>query len=992
MKQRFTRVGLVLAALLCLGGTSWAQSMIKGSVRTTSNEPLIGVSILVKGTTTGTVTDYDGNFELTSPAKEGTLVFSYTGYRAVEKTFSSSVNMLDVVMEEDIAKLDEVVVTGLASGVKRSNSGNAVTTVSGDELTGQTRQQTLDNALYGKIPGVNMSANSGAPGGGINVQLRGLSTLGAGSSQPLYIIDGVYVDNSTIRTGRTQLSGASGGASASNQDDAANRIADINPDDIEKIEVLKGPSAAAIYGTRANAGVIVITTKKGQSGETKVSFSQDIGQARGQNFQEFDTWDEAKINAYYGGGAPAQLAALQQAQNEGRVTDWEDYFYGERPLLSNTQLSVSGGNNKTQFYVSGGILSEDGIIKNTGFDRYSLRANIDHRISDRLKVSLNSAYYKSDSDRGFTGNQNNTGGSIGYSIAYTPSYANLFPDANGNYPDNPYFNDNPIAIRDLTTNNQKVDRFVTAATLDWDIMRGASSYLKFRLNGGVDYLSGNSLVHLPEVLQHQRASANPGDVMWGRQDNLNTNIQAFLIFNADLGSINSTTSVGAVRLDQDGEFQLTRGRGLSGGQTNLAWARVVSVQEQTNSQVTDLGFVAQEDLNWKDRLIASLGVRMDRSTLNNKQDEYYLFPKASLAANLHNFDFWGLDFINQFKLRAAYGETGGLPRFGVTFESLTPQLIGGNLGGQVGTRGVDPNLVPETAQELEFGVDLALLNNFLTLEATVYNKQVKDLILDLRPAESTGILAIATNAADLVNRGFEIGLGLNPVRSQNFNWSTKILYWTNESEITRLDIPAFTTGGFGPSLGTYLIAQDYSPTAIVGLPSGQATPAGGYTIYGDRQPDFQLSWTNSINFLKNFDLNFLFHYQGGGSAINLSALLWDDGGTTPNWDGDDDGDETPNGLDRLIEWSGGNTSVYIGETSYLKLRELGLYYTIPGLFNKTIKRLKLGVSANNVLLWTNYNSYDPEVSNFGSQPIFGNIEVAPFPSSRRFFFHIKADF
>lgn len=392
MKQRFTRVGLVLAALLCLGGTSWAQSMIKGSVRTTSNEPLIGVSILVKGTTTGTVTDYDGNFELTSPAKEGTLVFSYTGYRAVEKTFSSSVNMLDVVMEEDIAKLDEVVVTGLASGVKRSNSGNAVTTVSGDELTGQTRQQTLDNALYGKIPGVNMSANSGAPGGGINVQLRGLSTLGAGSSQPLYIIDGVYVDNSTIRTGRTQLSGASGGASASNQDDAANRIADINPDDIEKIEVLKGPSAAAIYGTRANAGVIVITTKKGQSGETKVSFSQDIGQARGQNFQEFDTWDEAKINAYYGGGAPAQLAALQQAQNEGRVTDWEDYFYGERPLLSNTQLSVSGGNNKTQFYVSGGILSEDGIIKNTGFDRYSLRANIDHRISDRLKVSLNSAY------------------------------------------------------------------------------------------------------------------------------------------------------------------------------------------------------------------------------------------------------------------------------------------------------------------------------------------------------------------------------------------------------------------------------------------------------------------------------------------------------------------------------------------------------------------------------------------------------------------------
>lgn len=990
MKLYFTRASLLLASLLVFSASALAQFTVKGSVQDDQGEPLIGVSILVKGTTSGTVSDFDGNFELNVPGSEGTLVLSYTGFKTQEVTVSTSTGVMDLIMEEDIARLDEVVVTGLASGVKRSNSGNAVATVTGEELTGQTNPQTLDNALYGKIAGVNMTSNGGAPGGGINVQLRGISTLGAGSSQPLYIIDGVYVDNSTIRTGRTQVNGASGGQSTATQDDSANRIADINPDDIERIEVLKGPSAAAIYGTRANAGVIIITTKKGKAGQTRVSFSQDIGVAQGQNFQNFDVWDEAKVNNFYSGARLAtELDRLAAAQ--GRQTDWEEFFYGETPLLSNTQLSISGGNQKTQFYVSGGILSEDGIIKNTGFDRYSIRANVDHRLSDRIKVSLNSSYQRSDTDRGFTGNQNNTGGSIGYALAYLPTYADLFPDENGNYPDNPYFNDNPIAIRDLGVNNQLVDRFITAGSLDLDILQTTSSYLKFRLSGGVDYLSGNSQVYFPEILQHQQAQANPGDVMWGRQDGLNTNIQAFLTFNTYLGSVNSNTSVGIVRLDQDGQFVLNRGRGLSGGQNNLGWAQVVSVQEQTNSTVTDVGYVIQEDLNWEDKIIVSAGIRFDKSTLNTQQDEFYAFPKASAAFNLHNFDFWGSGAISQLKLRAAYGQTGGLPQFGRTFESLTPQLIGGQLGGQVGTRGVDPDLVPETAQEIEIGLDLGLFNDAIVLEATYYNKGVNDLILDLQPAESTGITAIATNAADLVNQGIELGLSVNPIRTQNIDWFSKLLYWQNRSEITNLEIPAFTQGGFGPSLGTYLLAEGVSPTMIVGTPSGTDDPLG-FTMYGDRQPDFTLSWFNSIKLFKNIDFSFLGQYQSGGNAINLSALLWDLGGTTPDWDGDDNNNEVLNGPERVGDWSGnGNTGVYIQPTSYLKLREMGLYYTFPNEIG-ILKRLKLGVSVNNVLLWTDYGSYDPEVSNFGTQAITGNIEVTPFPSSRRLFFHLKGEF
>ena len=983
---------LVVALLISFGSFgAIAQFTVTGTVTDQLGEPTIGASVLVKGTSTGTITDVDGSFSLEVPGNSAILEISYVGYITQNVPVSPESVGLTISLIEDVNQLEEVVVTGLGSAVKRSNSGNSVSTVTGEQLTGNTAPQTLDNALFGKIPGVQMSANSGAPGGGVNMQLRGVSTLGAGSSQPLFIIDGVYVNNSVIRTGRTQVNGASGGQSSATQDDAANRIADINPDDIEKIDILKGPSAAAIYGTRANAGVIIITTKRGKAGETNVSLSQDIGFAQGQNFQGFGIWDEARVRAYHGDDQ-TQLDLLAQANANGNNIDWEDFFYGETGMLLKTNLSVSGGTAKTQFRISGGIQDETGIIANTGFQRYSARANIDHRFTDNIKVGFSSGYYKTDNDRGFTGNQNNTGGSIGYNIAYTPSYAPLLPDANGNYPNSSYFNDNPVAIRDLGVNNQSVDRFITSANIDVGILQDDISFLKLNIAGGIDYTSGNSIVYFPEVLQHQKASANPGDVMRGRDDRFFSNLQALLIYNRQFGRINSNTTVGMVRLDQKSDFVLNRGRGLSGGQTNVSWATVQSVQQQTETNVTDLGYVIQEDLNFDDKIIGSLGLRFDKSTLNADQSKFYAFPKASLAINVHNF--LSSSFFDQLKLRGAYGETGGLPRFGVTYESLNAQLIGGNLGAQVGARAIDPNLEPETASEIEFGIDAGILDNRISLEATVYNKKVRDLIFDITPPESTGITAIGTNAGDLENRGIELVLGVHSIRSSNVDMFSRIIFSRNQSEITRWINPQ-TTGGFGPSLGTYLLAEGFSPTTIVGNPSGTDLPLG-FTEYGDRQPDFSMGFSNELTIAKNINLNFLLHWQSGGEAINLSALLWDDGGTTPGWDDtvtDSDGGEQTRGLERLLDWAvNGNTGRYIEETSYVKLREVGLYYTFPkDMLGNWIKGLKVGASLNNVLLWTTYGSYDPEVSNFGTQPISGNIEVTPYPSSRRAFFHIKLD-
>ena len=983
--NKYYKIALLLPLfLLCFSINAFSQFTVNGTIiDSESEEPLFGVTVVDTETGDGAATDINGRFTLSLPGNSTTLRVTYIGYltKNVEvESNGTSVVDLTIELSPDISRLDEVIVTGLASTVKRSNLANAVSTVSSKELAGTTIGQSLDNSLSGKITGVNINANGGSPGGGSNVQLRGISTLGTGSSQPLYIIDGVYVDNSVISTGRSSVSGAGG----SSQDDVASRISDINPEDIESIEVLKGPSAAAIYGGRANAGVIIINTKRGRAGETRVSVKQDIGYTSALNLLGFDEWSEEKIDLIYSG----QRAETEKAlfRQNGNLLDYEEEFYGENGLLSNTQISASGGNESTQFYVSAGLQSEEGIIKRTGFDRNNIRLNLDHSLNKNISVSSTSNYIRTDSDRGFTGNQNGTGGSIGYNIAYVPSYFDLRPDENGVYPDNPYFAENPYALRDNAVNNQLVNRFLQSLRLDVNLYADENSFLRFNTQVGLDYLNSNSEIYFPEFFQSQQASATPGDVIHGKQDNFNLNMQAFLVYNRDVSNINFNTQIGYTRLYEESNRLLTRGRGLAPGQTNMNQAEVQSIFGQNFQEVSEIGLVAQEEVNWDDKIIATLGIRFDKSTLNASQNEFYPFPKASLALNLTSFDFWTFDKIGLFKLRTAYGETGGKAQFGSTFEALQGVNIGGGFGSVISTRAIDPNLKPETASEIEFGADISAFDGRIGLEATYYIKNVSDLILDLSPAASTGINAIATNAADLENKGIELALTASPYRSNNLSWITRLMYWSNDSELTRLDIPSFDDGAFGLSLGQYLFREGFSPTTIVGNPQDP-----DYTFYGDAQPDYQMSWYNEVSFLGNFELSFLFHYQKGGDNINLSNFLLDGGGNTPDWSGDDDGDGVVNGLDR----GPFNPGRFVEDASYIKLREVGLYYTLPsditsGIFSA--ERIRLGVSGKNLLLFSDYSSYDPEVSNFGAQPVAQSVEVTPYPSSRRIFFHINLDF
>ncbi len=973
MKQTLRTKKVLLFALLFLPLSILAQT-ITGTIADTEGQPIPFANIIEKGTSNGTTADAEGNFSITVSGIPATLVISSLGFTTQEVQVTDANQAVNVALAEDAVGLEEVVVTGLASSVKRANLANAVSTVSAEDLVGKTTQATVDGALYGKLTGVNIVSSSGAPGGGNAVRLRGVSSIN-GNNQPLYIVDGVYINNIEIPSGLRFASGANRG----NEENAANRVADIDPNDIETIEVLKGASAAAIYGTRANAGVIIITTKRGKAGKARISFSQDLGFNTIQNPLGLRPWTAQSVEDTFNA---AERALFEQAVASGGLIDYEDVIYGEEGFITESKLSVNGGNEKTKFYVGTSFRDEDGIIKNTGYDRFSIRANVDHKISNTFDFSASSNYVRSNSSRSFTGNENEGGLSYGYTLAFTRPWINLFPDAQGNYPDNPNYPGNPVFVRDQARNEDATNRFIQGLKFNVNLLNSDVNRVRLQFNGGLDYLANETYVYVPETHQSQRGNQN-GFIAQGKNNFTNFNYTAAAVWSHDAmgGDLALNTQAGITYLEQDANLVLSQGTQLIPNQTSLSQATSQAIA-QAVSEVKEFGYFAQLEGNYKDQIIATLGYRFDKSTLNGDPNKFYGFPKASVAINLNNFDFWESENINRFKVRAAYGETGSSAAFGSIFTSLNSISVGGNGGSSINPAKGDPNVEPETSAEFETGFDITLFDK-VNFEATYYNRKVRDLILSRSLPTSSGFGTETTNLADLVNQGLELSLNIDAFDRENFQWNTGISFWFNRSEVTRLDVPAFPQpgAGFGLGLGTFYIQEGQPVTQLAGNVNGVPTQIG------DVEPDFQMAFNNNITFLKNFDFSFLLHWKAGGENINLSKLLTDLGGTTPDL-------ETAEGQARAQ--LGFVATRFIEPADYLRMREIALYYRIPkekiGWFNDAIDGIKLGVSARNLFTITDYTSYDPETSVNGGAGLSSGIEVTPFPSSKQFYFHLNVNF
>src|SRR6185436_1186732 len=605
---------------------------------------------------------------------------------------SANATDLTVKLVSDVARLDEVVVTGLVTNVKRSNLANAVTTVSGKDLTGTTAPQTFDGALSGKVVGANITSNSGAPGGGIAIKMRGVTTFYS-NSQPLYVVDGVYMDNSSVTPGLNFVTAAQAGGNPFVQDNQSNRIADLNPNDIESVEILKGATAAAIYGSKAAAGVVIITTKKAKgSGRTDINFSQDLGVASARKLLGVRTLDAQKVEDSYG---PSAVPLFNEAQATGKIYDYEKEMYGEKGFLTNSRLSISGGNNKTAYFLSGSLKKENGIIKHTGYINRSVSANIEHKFSDRFSFSYSANFVNSSSDRGLTNNDNN-GVTYGISLAFTPSFVELHPDETGIYPSNPFAASNVLQTRDLVKNNETTYRTFQSLNFKVFLQQSSKSITKLVINNGFDFYNLKNFAYFPPSLQFESNGAGTGGAsIQGNTNNLNLNsYQALVNTMTPSENLNFTTSVGATYESTDFNNVLSTSSQLIGTQTNLDQAGSTSVSQDRIKSRTN-GYLVQEEINIKDQLMLTGGVRLDRTTLAGDIKKYGTYPKASLAWNISKMGFWKAQSVENLKLRVAYGQSANNPRYDAKYTIFVPSNTGGLPGSLIDLTKGDPEITPE---------------------------------------------------------------------------------------------------------------------------------------------------------------------------------------------------------------------------------------------------------------------------------------------------------
>ena len=987
------RCALVTIATLLLSLPAAAQiRTVTGTVTDASTgQPLEGARVSVRGTSLATTTGAAGRFTLGNVPTGGiTIAIRRIGSNPVEIVLPPGQDEIRIALTRDPLRLSDVVVTGQATAVERRNLANAVATVSGEEVS-RVSAQTVEQALQGKVVGASIQANSGAPGGGMQMRLRGVTSIN-GSSEPLYVVDGVVLSNVAIPSNQNAVTKSTQGSNPSlTQDAQVNRIADLNPNDIENIEVLKGASASAIYGSRASNGVVIITTRRGRSGERRVDATQRIGVSKISNTLGSRTFKTlAEATAAWGASAASYFTP-------GIVYDHERELAGRTPMSSESVVDVSGGDADTRYFASGLWKHDGGIIDNTGYAKQAVRANLDQDFGKRLNFSLQTSATRSLAQRGLT-NNDNAGVSFWMVFPFTPSFLDLGQNPDGTYRPNRFGNiSNPLQTAALMKNDEKVLRSILAGRLTLKAIERQAYNLKLVLNGGADQFSQeNSLLFPPELQFEPIDDGEPGTALLSNSNNANLNLGTSGVFTVTplSGAFTATTSVGVNGSSRDLRISRIVSRNLVGGLGIVGAGTDVRVLEQ-RQRVEDFALFAQEEfLTLSERLLLTAGINADRSSANSDIKKYFYYPKLSGSFRFPQ----PFRQLEEVKIRAAYGQSGNQPLFGQKF---TPLSVVENIAGLsaivVPVQGPvgSTNLRPERQREFEAGADLTLAGGRGAIELTGFQKDVSDLLLERTLAPSSGFGLEVFNGGKLRTTGAEVGVSLVPIQSAETEWIFRTSFASTRSKITSLPVPTFRGLGFGTALGSFQFEEGASATQIVG---NDSLPDGSTVVrkIGDANPDFTMSFSNNLRF-KRLRLYGLLDWQHGGSIINLTKFLYDLGSNTADYaDPITVGTlQTTKGANRLRLFPK-QTAMYVEDASFMKLREVTLSFEVPptmvSRFGRGVRSAELSFSGRNLLTFTGYTGMDPEVSNFGNQPIGRNIDVAPFPPSRSFWFSVSLGF
>ena len=971
MSSCLARSGAVVLAALALFGPSSLDAQQTATVRGRVTDASTGrgipdAQVVVAGTRVAAATNAEGQYTLTLvPVGTRSLTARRLGFQSLTRQVDVTDGMTaDFALNVSAVNLNEVVVTGTGTATEKRKVGTSIASVDSGAIS-KALALTVDQAMQGKIPGAQISQNSGSPGGGgISVRLRGVNSFISGSD-PLYIVDGVIIDN-----GSSQL------ADLGIRSNPQNRLADLNPSDIDHIEVIRGAAAAALYGSRANNGVVQIFTKRGVMGRAKYTFATRFGVAELREQQPFNLYP------YNENGIPI-----------ARFNYQDDIFTRANQMEHN--LTVEGGNEATRYYMSANFADEDGILRSTSSQRSGARVNLQQQLSSRLIGNATANYISTHNELQAFGEQNDFG--IMGSLFFAPTNVDFRP-VNGVYPLPPSLGTNPLLAIDRIRNPQQIDRFIGSTKLTWT----PKPQLMLDYTIGLDNTAFEQRQFIPRgaVLGTALNSTGRSQSVWQNTRVINQDGVASYDWNAMGLGLRTTGGVNFTSQKVRTTNAVANGLAPVG---ELVGAGSVFAAGQTDVELRTLGFYAQQEAAWNDRLFLTGAVRYDASSTFAPSERWQVFPK--LSASYVVFDNQSGN-LNNLRLRAALGWAGSQPSIVNAYSQYIQytQLPFASRPGFVNdiTYG-NPDLKNERAREWEIGGEIGLLNGRAGLEATYYDRVVSDLLFFKPLATSTGFSRQFAPIGTMSNKGIELALNTMNLDRDNFSWNSTVTFATNKNMVDSLQILDFQSAGGYPnrirqgepagvfygsyaarncatgallldSLGRY---RRSNQTADMGNATQRVAISGGTcndslnAVIGDPNPAFMGALVNEFTIARKLRLRAMLDGVFGNEIMNLSTRAQNAGIASNSKEYEREllpyghPQKLPPGFNARTQ---GIFEYWIEDGTFVKLRELSASYTLD---QAPIRRyftdgIELTLSGRNLIVWTDYSGYDPEINLFGT--------------------------